>query len=71
MISVFYMIKMENGHQNLLNKYGTTEETFQIKRRKVLWLIGILFSVIALILIISVVHEEYKKDNYIVRTETF
>ena len=56
---------MENG--NLLSEDRKREERkFQIKRRKVLFLIGTVFSVVALILIVSVVHEEYNKQKYIV-----
>merc|ERR1712152_21980 len=55
----------ENG--NLLSEDRKREERkFQIKRRKVLFLIGTVFSVVALILIVSVVHEEYNKQKYTV-----
>ena len=58
---------MENG--NLLSEDRKREERkFQIKRRKVLFLIGTVFSVVALILIVSVVHEEYNKQKYTVRS---
>ena len=59
---------MENRKENLLSYDRQREERrFQIKRRKILCLIGTIFSVVALILIISVVHEEYNKQKYIVR----
>ena len=58
---------MENGVENLLSENRKREERkFQIKRRKLLFFIGTVFSVVALILIISVVHEEYSKQKYIV-----